>query len=237
MSKQLIALCEKSSVKDNGNHAHHSNRIKSLYLSHLIKEKKIDQNTLIINEFSNLHSGVRADIALVTRNNTEAIEIKSSLDSLRRLENQVKSYLECFNKVTIVTERKHLHNVIFITNETNAGIVLLDGSFFVTVKRARRSKIDKSVIIKKLTPNIFESRRATHADYINYIREKYSSNMEYVTHMIDKGHATEADVAQLNPSWVRRERFNELEKSIEESWEKLAEGLQINPIFLSKLGN
>lgn len=235
MSKKLMELREKPNVKSNGNYAQHSIQIKSLYLSHLIKAKKIDESTLVINEFSNLHSGVRADIALVKGNITEAIEIKSAFDSLRRLENQIKIYLECFNKVTIVTEKRHLENVMTATHKTNAGVVLFDGNIFSTVKRPTKSKIDRSVITNKLTPNIFEAKQANQSEYINYIREKYSPNMEHVKRMIDKGHATEADVAQLNPSRIRRERFNEKERSIEETWYSLTAGLQVNPFFLSKL--
>lgn len=237
MKKGLQAATDKPNSENAGSHARHSNRIKSLYLSKLIKDRKISEETLIINEFANFYSGARADIAVVTNEYTEAVEIKSSSDSLKRLNKQIQTYLECFNKVTIVTEVKHLDNVIHIAADTNVGIVLFDGANFKNIKRSRKSRISEIVIGQRLTPQRPGHKYIRHDDYIKYIRGKYAQNMEYVRSMIEKGHATELDVSKLNPSHVKRERFSELENSIDRTWEQLTIKLQVDPILFSKAGN
>lgn len=65
-----------------------------------------DQDTLIVNELGLKHGKCRADIAVI---NTHLIgyEIKSDEDSLRRLDKQIETYNNVFDRATVIVGTKH----------------------------------------------------------------------------------------------------------------------------------
>ncbi len=68
------------------------------------------QNTLVIDELGLNHGKCRADIAVVN-GRFVGYEIKSNNDSLRRLNEQVKSYNAIFDKVSIVVGNRHIKSI------------------------------------------------------------------------------------------------------------------------------
>ena len=70
----------------------------------------------IIEEFGVNHGQARADIAVFS-DLIHGYELKSDLDSLERLENQIRAYSECFDKVTLVTSYKHAAHALRMTPE------------------------------------------------------------------------------------------------------------------------
>jgi hypothetical protein len=59
-----------------------------------------------LNEFA-IQSGVSIADVVVVNGRLEAFEIKSDVDSVRRLHGQVDSYCHVFDRVTIVTTERH----------------------------------------------------------------------------------------------------------------------------------
>lgn len=72
-------------------------------------------NTLtVLEEFGVNHGQARADIAVFS-DFIHGYELKSDLDSLDRLENQVRAYSECFDKVTLVTSYRLAGRALHMT--------------------------------------------------------------------------------------------------------------------------
>lgn len=74
----------------------------------LSKEFSGDATTVILNEFG--CAGVRADVAAVN-GRLHGYEIKSDLDTLERIESQVKGYSLIFDNVTAVVATKHVEKL------------------------------------------------------------------------------------------------------------------------------
>jgi len=75
-----------------------------------LKKYHEDKNTLVIDELGLNHGKNRADIAVVN-GLIIGYEIKSSSDTLSRLEEQIKSYNAIFDKVNIIVGSCHLENI------------------------------------------------------------------------------------------------------------------------------
>ena len=84
--------------------------IRSVIYSNLITRHKASTNALIVEELSLCRGSARIDLAIITEH-LQGYEIKSELDSLRRLRNQIKIYNKVMDKITIVTTYNHLEDV------------------------------------------------------------------------------------------------------------------------------
>jgi hypothetical protein len=68
------------------------------------------KNTLVIDELGLNHGKCRADIAVVN-GHFVGYEIKSNKDSLRRLDEQVKSYNAVFDKVFVIVGYRYINSI------------------------------------------------------------------------------------------------------------------------------
>ena len=68
------------------------------------------QNTLVIDELGLNHGRCRADIAVIN-GHFVGYEIKGNNDSLRRLEEQVKSYTAVFDRISVVVGVRHINAI------------------------------------------------------------------------------------------------------------------------------
>ncbi|MDN7494149.1 sce7726 family protein [Burkholderia gladioli] len=84
--------------------------IKAIVIDHLF-EKGILRDAVLINEMVVANWSRRADLA-VANGRLTAFEIKSDLDTLSRLDGQVETYLQRFDKVVIVTTDKFYREVL-----------------------------------------------------------------------------------------------------------------------------
>jgi hypothetical protein len=84
--------------------------IKQAVLDKLLP-KALAQDTVIVNEMVIGKADRRADL-VVADGRLHAVEIKSDLDSLRRLEGQLAVYLSRFDKVTLVVSRKFVDQAL-----------------------------------------------------------------------------------------------------------------------------
>lgn len=86
--------------------------IKVAILNHLIEHNTITKNTTIINELVIDSFSRRADLVVINNNKLIAFEIKSEADSLVRLTGQVEKYLFYFDKIIVVSTKKHIDKIV-----------------------------------------------------------------------------------------------------------------------------
>ncbi len=72
---------------------------KNEFLNHVVLKKRLGEDCVVVNEFK--AAGAIADLA-VFGDVSEAFEIKTTLDSPRRLAGQIASYARVFEKVTLI---------------------------------------------------------------------------------------------------------------------------------------
>ncbi len=110
-------------------------------------------STLVIDELGLFHGDYRADIAVVN-GHLAGYEIKSDRDSLRRLDKQVTAYCSVFDRVSVVTEPKHVTGVsetvpvwwgIIVAHEGTQG-----GISFETVRQGKFNHAVSPVAVAQL---------------------------------------------------------------------------------------
>jgi hypothetical protein len=182
---------------------------------------------MVINEFSNLNCGTRADIAIQHDQEIEAIEIKSARDSIKRLENQLKLYQKYFDRVTIIVDSSHFKHVYDMCQDQNAGIILYSQNTFVEKKRSRRKFIHNDVIRNFLLPSSLKGKDFKQSDtrqiFLRNIQQRYSQNRSAVETMLQRGFAIESDLEALNPYSSRRKSLIEHSNKNTQTWAKLIE--------------
>ncbi len=113
----------------------------AFHTKNLARYKK-SNDTLIIDELGVDHGRTRVDIAVIN-GLLHGYEIKSSKDNLNRLENQLKSFTKCFQKITIVTAENHLDSVLQISPSYVGVICTQKGSrggiSFSTIRKTQRN--------------------------------------------------------------------------------------------------
>ena len=104
-----------------------------------------DSKTMVVNELGLNHGKNRADIAIIN-GRLIGYEIKSDLDSLRRLNEQIFSYNAIFDRAYLITTPRHLKNVEAILPEWWGVILASEGQRgAVHFKNIRSSKINSNV--------------------------------------------------------------------------------------------
>lgn len=81
--------------------------LKALVLSKLRREGRLRRDALIASELKMPFGGARIDLAVLEQEFV-GVEIKSPLDSLKRLDKQLSAYLAYFDSVILVAATKHL---------------------------------------------------------------------------------------------------------------------------------
>jgi transcriptional regulator NrdR family protein len=111
-------------------------------------------NAVLINELVVANWSRRADIA-VANGKLHAFEIKSDVDNLRRLDGQVTTYLDQFDKVTVVTTSRYADPVLEMMPEQVEvweARPSRDGVDFKVVRRGKTQLIKcKSALLRFLT--------------------------------------------------------------------------------------
>ncbi|MBO0409601.1 sce7726 family protein [Enterococcus hulanensis] len=100
----------------------------------------------------------KADFVLI---NGKAVvyEIKTELDNLDRLDNQIKDYYKAFDHVCIVTSKKHLNKVMEKYGNTDVGVCVLTERETISTKKEaieNRTGLEHSSIFKMLRKKEFE---------------------------------------------------------------------------------
>jgi hypothetical protein len=84
--------------------------LKAIVLTQLRKQRAIDRNTILTTEYSISTSNLRADLAILG-SEFIGVEIKSEVDTLRRLSRQLLGYLSVFDRVILVIAEKHWNSI------------------------------------------------------------------------------------------------------------------------------
>lgn len=195
-------------------------QIKSSLINYLYEKDIYSKEDCIINEFNISNSSRRVDLALVKEEKLLAFEIKSNSDSLTRLEGQVSTYLDFFDKVTVVSAPKHIEKILKLTNNNVAVWEINENNKIKIVRRGKFKKLNnKKNIVKMLTikdilrllkvndVEIESSRRISLENkavnlplktlrryLVECIKSKYSSTNELFN---DKTHSREATPEDL----------------------------------------
>jgi hypothetical protein len=125
---------------------------------HLLKELKRkyvssgNEINRIVNEMSVCKGLARVDIAVIN-GSLHGYEIKSSEDTLVRLDNQLRTYFKCFDYISVVTTEKHLSGV-FVHCPENVGISEIisvgDKVKIIQRRKARKNKDVDAISILEL---------------------------------------------------------------------------------------
>lgn len=125
--------------------------IRKPLLSWIVSQHINDGATEVLEEFDVLRPSGRIDIAVI---NGEicGFEIKSDCDTLSRLKFQIPAFSKCFDKISIVTTRKHLRKARN-TIPKCWGLLLFesDGSFRIARHAKQNTETDLRSILFSLT--------------------------------------------------------------------------------------
>ena len=119
----------------------------------VLRRQHAHKDTLVIDELGLSHGKCRADIAVVN-GRFVGYEIKSNNDSLRRLNEQVKSYNAVFDKVSIVVGNRYIDFIQDYIPEWWGVIVSVRGPRgavnFDLIRKAQTNKTIDPISIAKL---------------------------------------------------------------------------------------
>jgi hypothetical protein len=87
---------------------------KSIRLALQKQLEKNERDIRIINELGILHGEARIDLAVISEGTMHGYELKSDIDTLTRLPEQMRIYNTVFNKLTLVVGKKHILEAIKI---------------------------------------------------------------------------------------------------------------------------
>lgn len=108
----------------------------------------------IINfEFPFDYNKRRCDVLILKNNTTTAIEIKSNIDNLTNLKEQLFSYYQAFNTVYVACGKKHISEIKSIKGRF--GIIYIDNNEIKIIRKPRHRKILNSrMILDMLDKNL-----------------------------------------------------------------------------------
>jgi len=153
-----------------------------------LRRQHAQKDTLVIDELGLNHGRCRADIAVVN-GNLVGYEIKSNYDSLRRLEEQIKSYSAVFDKVSIVIGDRYVNSIQSHIPKWWGVVVSVKGPKgavnFNTVRKARTNKnIDPISVAQLLWRN--EAREILRKNKVpnKILRQPRSVLYEYLANTL-----------------------------------------------------
>ena len=90
--------------------------IRAVLKKELLKKYANDSDTLVLDELGIKHGESRIDM-IVINHRLHGYEIKSDLDSLRRLPDQIKAYNDVMDRVTLVVGYRHAYDALRMVPE------------------------------------------------------------------------------------------------------------------------
>lgn len=90
--------------------------IRTVLKEELIRRYAKDEDTLVLDELGIRHGAARVDLVVVNHQ-LHGYEIKSDLDSLRRLPDQIKAYNSVMDRVTLVVGYRHAYDALRMVPE------------------------------------------------------------------------------------------------------------------------
>jgi len=90
--------------------------IRTILKQELVRKYPKDKDTLILDELGIRHGAARIDLVVVNHQ-LHGYEIKSDLDSLKRLPDQIKAYSSIMDRVTLVVGYRHAYDALRMVPE------------------------------------------------------------------------------------------------------------------------
>jgi hypothetical protein len=90
--------------------------IRAVLKEELIRRYAKDNDTLVLDELGIRHGAARIDLVVVNHQ-LHGYEIKSDLDSLRRLPDQIRAYSGVMDRVTLVVGYRHAYDALRMVPE------------------------------------------------------------------------------------------------------------------------
>jgi hypothetical protein len=147
---------------------------KTKMIDYIIKK---NNDVILVSEFSFNYQKRRADILLIENDLTHAIEIKSDVDNIYKLNSQIDDYLKSFNKVSIFISTKHIKALKSV--HKNVGIFLFDENEIICKRKPKiRKQLDKKIILDFLSTSElkehsnYKGNNASRVDLISEIEER-----------------------------------------------------------------
>ena len=150
--------------------------IKCILIDYLMKKYP---NGIIAVEVPFLAGQRRVDVMLITENELVAFEIKSELDSLRRLEGQLIDYQETFTQVYVILSEKfkQQHSIISLLPQNVGYGFLKTKSREICIKRnaKKRTRLSKENLSFFLWRKDLQALGRSN-DSANSLRKKFIKN-------------------------------------------------------------
>ncbi|NVK23860.1 MAG: sce7726 family protein [Gammaproteobacteria bacterium] len=188
--------------------------IKAIVLNHFLERGVIGSESLVMDEFTIDNKSRRVDLALYYQGKFIGIEIKSEADSLYRLEGQLDSYTQYFDKTIVVSATKHLEDIRTLNN-SNIGLWEISPNGIKVVQRGKTSLIkDKSKLTKLMLKNElnFPVSKTSIKDLRNKVeqslRSRFTDSSEHFVQSIKHNQITADDIHLLSRFKSERQRFN-----------------------------
>ena len=161
-----------------------ANYYKTLVIDIFYNDLNID---LLVTEIPYLYGNRKADLVVIDDNKSIAFEIKSELDSLTKLNEQIKDYQEVFNEVYVVIADKFKDSKEIENLSKNIGIIVeKDGMLKIRriAKHRTMLKKDKTVyflhkndMLKYLNINKYLSIDGVRKKFLNRFNNKEVYNI------------------------------------------------------------
>lgn len=85
-----------------------------------------DQDAIIGHEVLYSQNQRRADLVVIKQDLMYALEIKSDIDTINRLNDQIKDYLSTFDFVSVITTSKHIKEIIICFRDIFINVFLIN---------------------------------------------------------------------------------------------------------------
>ncbi|HAU5635959.1 sce7726 family protein [Citrobacter amalonaticus] len=127
----------------------------------------------------------RCDMLIASKNEITGIEIKSDIDNLYRLDEQLKSYYTCFNKVYVACGQRHYKEISQIKGSFGIIYITQDS---ITIKRKAKTKKELNIfsILDMCDKSSLEKstglKSSSKADLIMGIMSTYKKSEIYSIH-------------------------------------------------------
>jgi hypothetical protein len=170
-------------------------QIRTNFHKKCLQKHHCNPSTLVVDELGLQHGKCRADIAVIN-GHLIGYEIKSDVDSLRRLDDQIDSYNAVFDRISAIVTARHLSETISILPEWWGIISASEGPrgavHFVNIRKPKQNTlINYYAITQLLWKNEAQEILAKLGIHGKQLQEKRSNLYTYI-------------VSELDPSELRK---------------------------------
>lgn len=164
-------------------------KIRTSFHQKCLRKYHSDSSTLVVDELGLKHGKCRADIAVIN-SHLIGYEIKSDVDSLRRLNEQIDSYSAVFDRIFAIVAARHISETISMLPEWWGIISASEGPRgavnFSTIRRPRQNvNVDNYAVTQLLWKKEAQEILANLGIHGKQLQEKRSTLYSYIVGNLD----------------------------------------------------